>query len=207
MILNAQGKPARQLSRRRWFNAVGKLLLGQAALGLHAQLIINPYRYAAPAGCGNSLQQTIEPGTDAFVATGTDFTKMATKFTASFTGTVCRIDARIRKEGAPSGTMKASIWTNSSNLPGAIIGTASGDYNQTDPTTSFAYFTFENISGAVTSSTIYFAVIEFSALTDTSNEIHWQYGSPSVGNNLALYSGSWNNFGFTSHQFETKLYT
>ena len=201
----------RTLSRRQWFTKAGLIIPAAGLLRstLAQTVLINSFRYAGGGGggCGNTLQQTIEPGTDAFI-NNDDFDKFSTKFTASFTGVICRLDLRIKKLGAPGGTMKASIWSNSSNLPGTLIGNTSDSYNMTDAGTSFAYFSFTNVSASVTSGTVYFVVLEMTQQGDASNYLAWQYGSPSVGNNLALKDGgaAWNNFGFTSHQFETKIY-
>lgn len=102
-------------------------------------------------------------------------TYVATRFTAAASTTICKAVLRMDKVGSPTFNVTVSIWTHDGvdDDPETLIGVASGVVASSSFATSEADVEFTGISAAITSSTVYWVVVQVSALGDASHHIRW----------------------------------
>ncbi len=127
---------------------------------------------------------------------------LATKFVATSTDTVCKVDLYLRKLNSPTFDIRVSIFSHDAgdDDPGTLIGTASDVIDSSTLTGSEAVYTFVNISASITDTVTYWIVLEAVTLGDGSNYVRWHYeasGATERVNTDDDASGTWTNISTT----------
>jgi len=141
--------------------------------------------------CTTTADSNTTGSTNRAFANGATY-RRAGRFAPSSSYDLCKIDLRLRKVLAPtSGNISCKIYSDSSNLPSSVLGTASNTVAVSSLTTSNAWYTF-TFSPAVslTGSTNYWVSVETDALNDSSNYARWvEYNAGTQ--RTAYYNASW----------------
>lgn len=161
----------------------------------------------ASAGASCSVSRDTHAGDSDSPFDNTDFTRLATDFVAGASTTICALEVEIRRVGSPAGTITASIWSESVDAPGTLVGSASATVTASTLGTSMSAVSFTGLSASITSGTTYFLVLEFSAAGTGSDYVQWQYysGAGASGREIDFYDGSWG--GVNDLQFGFQLYS
>jgi hypothetical protein len=102
----------------------------------------------------------------------------AAKFTASASGTICKVVISLKKGASTTESVRLGIYTDNSGEPGTLIGSWSDWVTAASVTTSFTDITFSNISASgIESSTTYWIVADPGTADDTTNVYTWEYKS------------------------------
>lgn len=110
---------------------------------------------------------------------------LACKFVAGATYTCTKIGLNLSKTGAPNTNMTAAIYSTSSDLPNAQVGTASGTVSTTTVTGSETEIAFTGVSASLTSGTTYWVVLTEAGNTGASDYITWNYVTQNLtGHNI-----------------------
>jgi hypothetical protein len=89
-----------------------------------------------------------------------DYASGASKFQASSSYTLTRVDVPLWKNGTPAFSCVAAIYSDSANAPGSLIGTASSEVDMSSiPTSEGAEVSFTGLSATISSGTLYWLVI------------------------------------------------
>lgn len=137
----------------------------------------------------------------------------AQSFVNGATRLVDRIDLRMKRTGSPGGTMTATIYTDSSNLPSAVKDNYSVSRAVAISSVSTSYgwvmFTFER-PVVLLASTTYHVVVTTSGYTRSAgvNELSWAKNGATgfSGGHASSYNGtawSWLDNGIANPSFET----
>lgn len=118
---------------------------------------------------------------------------IGTHFVAGTTYTVCSAVVRGGKAGTGgSMNISAEIWSDSSGLPGTIVGTASATILGSSFPSSEADVTFTGMSASITSGTTYWLVCHADATSDNTNYPLWYYvGFDATGDEVSANGTSW----------------
>lgn len=123
----------------------------------------------APAGGCSTVAQTNSnflEGT--YVTLGNTYKYIASVFTASNSHTICSIVfSNANYRAIPQGyTVNAAIYTDSSGVPGSLVGTRSSEVANSTLTeaTTYGYATYPNMSASLTAGTRYWVVLTISGL-------------------------------------------
>lgn len=122
---------------------------------------------------------------------------IACKFTAGGTYTITKADISAHKVASPVYDVKCAIYTDSSSVPGSLVGTASGNVNASTFSTSEATVTFTGMSASLTSGTPYWVLLyAVSGGNDFTNYTVWDsIGTGATGSYIApSQAGSWSAF-------------
>lgn len=151
---------------------------------------------------------------DTFFATPTATNQgYAQSFQNAATRLVDRIDLRMKRTGSPGGTMTATLYTSSSNAPGAKKDNYSTSRTVSIASVGTSYewvmFTFER-PVALLANTTYHVVVATSGYTRSAgvNELSWgKNGATGFdGGHSSTYNGtawSWLNNGISNPSYET----
>ena len=150
---------------RTLISALGAAVLG--VLPIHAQFLINPYRFGAgsppPSYTGRDSVTGTTNGSNSVGSSALNLGAAAVEFTAGATYTVTRVDIQAAQVGTPTQDYQCEIWTQSGSLPGVIVGTASAPVNGASFPVSEGTVTFYP-SASLTSGTVYYVVIRAASL-------------------------------------------
>lgn len=174
--------------------------LGAAVLGLlpiHAQFLINPYRLGTgsppPSYTGQDSVTGTTSGSNQVGNSAINVGAAAVEFTPSSSYTVTRVDVYVAKNGSPTMDCQVEIWTQSTSLPGVIVGTPSAVVNSsTFPAAEGAVSFYP--SAAVTSGTPYYVVLRCNSLSATDYILWYRIttsGRIDVYNPAGM--GTWSN--------------
>jgi len=173
---------------RKWQQA-GPLVLPQAMPnpGFIAGLI-KPAGGAAP--CTNPRDAIAGSDTDVrVIGQYADFKRRAVQFVAGASATICAADARLSSVGDLTGyTATFSIFSDSSNLPNALVGSASSATSVAGVAAWPAVTTlsFASISSTLVNGTTYWSVIEISSTADDTKYLWW-LANAAYANKCARY--------------------
>lgn len=117
------------------------------------------------------------------------------KFTAPATCTLTKGDIRLFKTGSPTFDLILAIYSDSSNLPGTLIGTPSDTFNAAGlPSSESTDSSFINLSANIVNATAYWALLYKSGGADNYfvDFVNWPFqnsggGSPPV-NYVSTYT-------------------
>lgn len=129
------------------------------------------------------------------------YTFIGNQFTASESSTICRVDLRLNRFGTPAaGTLKVEIWTDNSGDPGTKISESS-TVDRTTIASGVNYQTFEGLSASLTSSSVYWVMLEQSS-GDGNFVTTWIITSSSVQRRGSLDGSSWDNLGGATQNYK-----
>lgn len=99
-------------------------------------------------------------------------------FVAASSYTMCKIELSVIKIGTPSYTVTVSIYTDSADHPGTLVGTGSAAVNVSTFGTSYGNITFTGMSASITSGTRYWYVMQATSAppNDMTNYSRIGYG-------------------------------
>jgi hypothetical protein len=152
------------------FLVIASLLFLPAAESQMVQVIVGGKR--ATASCaGNSTK--CDDGSNEDSNGSENWVYVASQFTAGESATICSIELRLIRSGTPGGVYKIGIFSDTgSNVPSALQGSWSDNYNINDTTTSAAWYTATKSGGlgvSITSGTKYWIVLYSSSATYQTN--------------------------------------
>lgn len=103
----------------------------------------------------------------------TFYTWYGEKFTTTNAFTACTLVIYVNRLGSPGGTIRASIYTDNANKPGTLVGSWSATQNCSSIGTSVDFNGVFSISATLSSSTVYWVVINTSQAGTAGNYIQW----------------------------------
>lgn len=199
------------MKRRRFIKKGALWLTGAAGFGIfmpnasgsrrHSLIARGAPTGGAGGGCSTLSFDRSGAPYDGDTGYSAFYTYVASKFTSGATFTACKGELRLLKQNTPTGTLQLKIYTDNSGNPGTLVGSGSSTINMAD-VSSDAYYTFASLSASLTSSTVYWAVMQASA---APNDIKWigQTGSDNLRGSTD--GSSWDNIGNLTTNF--KLYS
>ncbi len=131
------------------------------------------------AGCTTTIQSETVASAGSHIL-GNDAASRqwnATKFVATETTTVCKVNLYLEKFGSPTFNIKVHIYSHDAgnDEPDTLIGTSSDVINAATLTTSEAIYSFVNISASITNTTTYWVVVECVTVGDADNYGRWHH--------------------------------
>jgi hypothetical protein len=151
---------------------------------------------ASGGGCSTTYltYTNISTAATLYMGYSPDFQKGGFTFIPTNSFTVCSADIACYKTGSPNFGVKVSIYSDSSGLPGTLIGSSSYGVSTATFGTTEAVQHFTGMSAAVTSGTQYWVVVEWDG-TGTfdlgyANYIQLAYGSGVSTIKARAYNGT-----------------
>lgn len=101
---------------------------------------------------------------------------LATKFVAPSTGfTSCAAKLYLFKTGSPTMNLQACIYSDSGDLPAALVGTCSSVVTAASIDTSEVAVSFSSMAASITGDGTYWVVFKGDGYGDGTNYITWNY--------------------------------
>ncbi len=116
---------------------------------------------------------------------------VASPFTAGSSYTLTQVVLRMAKLGSPTFTMTTTIYTDSANAPGTVVGIGSGSIAASSLGTTEADVTFTGLNASITLGTKYWIAVGASATQDASNDVLWySFGAAATDITTSSSNGS-----------------
>jgi hypothetical protein len=119
------------------------------------------------------------------------YTRIATEFTPSTSYTATAVDVWLREIGSPAaGTIQVAIYSNNSNNPDSLVGTASATIDRTTFPGTDTATRFTGLSASLTSGTKYWLVV-ISSTADSGSQLIWTNVSGAFLRRVSETGASW----------------
>lgn len=133
--------------------------------------------------------------------------RLATYFVASASYTIDQVLVRLQRVGSPTFDLTCNIRSTTSNRPGSIISSSTTTINAASLATSYADYTFNGLSAALTSGTTYWVELSTSAVGSFSNYVQWAqvsgtYPGYSMTQKAASAGTTWSDQANLTMQFQ-----